>query len=55
MTGESLKLVGAYGGLAEMLMSGYPVDEASACPQEGAEASFDAVRMTPRRRATGSR
>jgi hypothetical protein len=46
ITREGLKLVGAYGGLAEVLMSGYPVEVASACLQEGAEAAFDAMGMT---------
>jgi ubiquinone/menaquinone biosynthesis C-methylase UbiE len=38
---RGLQLVGAYGGLAEVLMSGYPVDIASACLMEGADRAFD--------------
>ncbi len=41
ITREGLKLVGAYGGLATVLMSGYPVEVASACLQVGAERAFD--------------
>ena len=41
ITREGLKLVGAYGGLATVLMSGYPVEIASACLQVGAERAFD--------------
>lgn len=37
---EGLGLVGAYGGLAEVLMSGYPVDIASHCLQEAAPRAF---------------
>lgn len=37
---EGLGLVGAYGGLAEVLMSGYPVDVASHCLQEAAPRAF---------------
>ena len=35
-----LLLVGAYGGLAEVLMSGYPVEIASECLQEAAGRAF---------------
>ncbi len=37
---EGLGMVGAYGGLAEVLMSGYPVDIASHCLQEAAPRAF---------------
>jgi ubiquinone/menaquinone biosynthesis C-methylase UbiE len=43
ITREGLKLVGAYGGLATVLMSGYPVEVASTCLQVGAERAFDAL------------
>lgn len=43
ITRRGLELVGAYGGLAEVLMSGYPVEIASACLQEGARRAFDAL------------
>jgi ubiquinone/menaquinone biosynthesis C-methylase UbiE len=46
ITREGLKLVGAYGGMAEVLMSGYPVDVASQCLAAGAEAAFDALGLT---------
>jgi hypothetical protein len=39
-------LVGAYGGLAEVLMSGYPVDSASEALQASAKPAMDAVRAT---------
>jgi SAM-dependent methyltransferase len=41
ITREGLKLVGAYGGLATVLMSGYPVEVASLCLQVGADRAFD--------------
>ncbi|WP_372605196.1 class I SAM-dependent methyltransferase [Actibacterium sp.] len=43
---EGLALVGAYGGLAEVLMSGYPVDIASTCLQEAAGRAFDNLGIT---------
>jgi ubiquinone/menaquinone biosynthesis C-methylase UbiE len=47
---RGLQLVGAYGGLAEVLMSGYPVDVASACLMQGADRAFDlmGVESVPR-------
>jgi ubiquinone/menaquinone biosynthesis C-methylase UbiE len=39
-------LVGAYGGLAEVLMSGYPVDAASEALQACAKPAMDAVNTT---------
>lgn len=38
---EGLSLVGAYGGLAEVLMSGYPVETASECLMRAAPRAFD--------------
>lgn len=38
---RGLELVGAYGGLAEVLMSGYPVEIASECLQEAVGRAFD--------------
>lgn len=38
---RGLELVGSYGGLAEVLMSGYPVEIASLCLQRGAGRAFD--------------
>ncbi|MCS0494096.1 class I SAM-dependent methyltransferase [Ancylobacter sp. MQZ15Z-1] len=38
---SGLQLIGAYGGLAEVLMSGYPVDIAAACLFEGVDRAFD--------------
>ncbi len=43
---EGLKRVGAYGGLAEVLMSGYPIEVASQCLAAGADAAFDAFGMS---------
>jgi len=43
---KGLELVGAYGGLAEVLMSGYPVDTASECLQEAAGRTFDKLCKT---------
>ena len=40
---EGLAMVGAYGGLAEVLMSGYPVEVASHCLMTAAPAAFDAL------------
>lgn len=42
---DGLKRVAAYGGMAEVLMSGYPVEVSSACLQAGADAAFDAFGM----------
>jgi SAM-dependent methyltransferase len=42
---KGLALVGAYGGLAEVLMSGYPVEIASECLQEGADRAFDNLKI----------
>jgi ubiquinone/menaquinone biosynthesis C-methylase UbiE len=42
---RGLELVGAYGGLAEVLMSGYPVDIASECLQEAVGRAFDALKV----------
>jgi ubiquinone/menaquinone biosynthesis C-methylase UbiE len=47
---EGLKRVGAYGGMAEVLMSGYPVEVASQCLAAGAEAAFDAFGVVEIRR-----
>jgi len=38
---RGLELVGAYGGLAEVLMSGYPVEVASECLQRAAGRAFE--------------
>ena len=43
ITREGLRLVGAYGGLATVLMSGYPVEVASTCLQIGADRAFDTL------------
>lgn len=43
---EGLALVGRYGGLAEVLMSGYPVEIASACLEEAAGRTFDRLGIT---------
>ena len=40
---EGLALVGAYGGLAEVLMSGYPVEIASECLMQAAPVAFDTL------------
>lgn len=42
---RGLQLVGAYGGLAEVLMSGYPVEIASECLIEGADRAFDLMQV----------
>lgn len=42
---RGLQLVGAYGGLAEVLMSGYPVEIASECLIEGADRAFDLLQV----------
>lgn len=41
ISSEGLAMVGAYGGLAEVLMSGYPVEIASDCLQRAAPRAFD--------------
>ena len=41
LTQRALELVGAYGGLAEVLMSGYPVDIASECLQRAVGPAFE--------------
>jgi len=46
ISAEGLGLVGAYGGLAEVLMSGYPVDIASHCLMEAAPRAFDKLGIT---------
>ncbi|MEL7449827.1 MAG: class I SAM-dependent methyltransferase [Pseudomonadota bacterium] len=46
ITQRGLELVGAYGGLAEVLMSGYPVDIASECLQEAAGIAFKKLGIT---------
>jgi len=43
---RGLELVGAYGGLAEVLMSGYPVDIASECLQAAAGRAFANMGVT---------
>jgi ubiquinone/menaquinone biosynthesis C-methylase UbiE len=43
---RGMELVGAYGGLAEVLMSGYPVDIASECLQLGAAKAFQKLGIT---------
>ncbi len=46
ITQRGLELVGAYGGLAEVLMSGYPVDVASECLQEAAGRAYRKLGLT---------
>ncbi|MBD2183262.1 class I SAM-dependent methyltransferase [Planktothrix sp. FACHB-1355] len=46
MTKQSFETVGAYGGLSEVLMSGYPVEIASECLQEGANRAFSNLGIT---------
>ncbi|SMY09273.1 class I SAM-dependent methyltransferase [Flavimaricola marinus] len=41
ISAEGLALVGAYGGLAEVLMSGYPVEVASECLMRAAPIAFE--------------
>jgi len=41
LTQRALELVGAYGGLAEVLMSGYPVEVASECLQRAVGPAFE--------------
>lgn len=47
---KGLQLIGAYGGLAEVLMSGYPVEIAAECLYEGVDRAFDemGVETVPR-------
>ena len=42
---RGLELFGAYGGAAEVLMSGYPVEIASECLQEAVGRAFDALKV----------
>lgn len=46
ISAEGLALVGAYGGLAEVLMSGYPVEVASDCLMRAAPRAFEIQGMT---------
>jgi ubiquinone/menaquinone biosynthesis C-methylase UbiE len=46
MTQRSFETVGAYSGLAEVLMSGYPVEIASECLQEAAGRAFRNLGIT---------
>ena len=46
ITARGLQLVGAYGGLAEVLMSGYPVDIASECLQEASPIAFNKLGLS---------
>ncbi len=46
ITQRGLELVGAYGGLAEVLMSGYPVQIASECLQEAAGRAYKKLGLT---------
>ncbi len=46
ISAEGLALVGAYGGLAEVLMSGYPVEVASDCLMTAAPLAFAALGLT---------
>ncbi len=43
MDRRCMRAVGAYGGLAEVLMSGYPVEVASQALQEAVDPAFDAI------------
>jgi hypothetical protein len=43
---RGLETVGAYSGLAEVLMSGYPVEIASECLQEAAGRTFKNLGIT---------
>lgn len=43
ITRAALEQVGGYGGLAEVLMSGYPVEIASLCLQRGVRRAFEAL------------
>ncbi len=46
ITQRGLELVGAYGGLAEVLMTGYPVDVASECLQYAVGPAFEKMGVT---------
>jgi ubiquinone/menaquinone biosynthesis C-methylase UbiE len=46
ITQRALELVGAYGGLAEVLMTGYPVDVASECLQHAVKPAFERSGVT---------
>ena len=46
ITQHALELVGAYGGLAEVLMTGYPVDVASECLQYAVGPAFKRAGVT---------
>jgi ubiquinone/menaquinone biosynthesis C-methylase UbiE len=46
ITQHALELVGAYGGLAEVLMTGYPVDVASECLQRAVGPAFERCGVT---------
>ena len=46
ITQHALELVGAYGGLAEVLMTGYPVDIASECLQRAVGPAFERSGVT---------
>lgn len=43
---RGLELIGGYGGLAEVLMSGYPVEIASDCMQKGVARAFQNMQIT---------
>lgn len=43
LNGRALGLVGAYGGLAEVLMSGFPIEEAAAALEQAAEPALAAA------------
>lgn len=43
---HGLELVGSYGGLAEVLMSGYPIEIASECMQKGVARAFSNLGIT---------
>lgn len=45
ITKQGLQAVGAYGGLSEVLMSGYPVEVSSECLQEGAKRVFEKLNL----------
>ncbi len=42
---RGLELVAAYGGLAAVLMSGYPVEVASQCLQQAVGRAFDKLQV----------
>ncbi|MHA6326666.1 class I SAM-dependent methyltransferase [Roseivivax sp. CAU 1753] len=46
ITEDGLAAIGGYGGLAEVLMSGYPVDIASQCMQDGVHRAFRNLNIT---------